>query len=583
MKILPNLYHFLKHPLHMNKDFRKVLICGTALALSAGMFSSCNDDDDYETRISVLETAMVDLQSQLNRALTVGASVTNVEENNGAYKITLSDGQVIDITPGGGGAGGGSNVTVTVTDSEAIINVNGTEYKLPLGSTVNSLIYAPDYADGNVQINDNDGAVVSFLARPELSDISGATFTIAESHELKARVIGEENFKVTKAELADGLVKLTIICRNGELAGQTHAASVQMQYRGTVIGSNYFNIVVGESFTFESEVINPDITVKDASKNADGNYEYKVDATDLSSDGMDFAQLFQGDIPAGIEYRMAPASMQPGGDAQAKYALLAAALNKDGKFEFKERPGTSFNSNEEQKGFLVTMVKDEVIIAKTYVTINDPLANVNIRFDKDLQSQHMEYGVPKDDHSEGDPLHLHKGAQEVNFVEIMLKSQLALGHGSAWDFCAKFAEYSNDYVYATTTGLELTDDAKKYCKHSAGVRWFNVQTSVLSSQRRNWGMEEKELKEAAGGDCNGEIIGGWDGITADDFVDLGFSIREDGYIVTTDKFPGIGLRVGMGVELQYDYGTLPISDGCLAFLFFGRRSLDEGVKDVAAR
>ena len=31
---------------------------------------------------------------------------------------------------------GGGNISVTMTDTEAIINVNGTEYKLPLGSAV---------------------------------------------------------------------------------------------------------------------------------------------------------------------------------------------------------------------------------------------------------------------------------------------------------------------------------------------------------------------------------------------------------------------------------------------------------------
>ncbi len=565
----------------MNKDFRKVLICGTALALSAGMFTSCNDDDDYETRISVLETAMNDLQSQLNKALTVGASVTNVEEKDGAYTITLSDGQVLNITPGTGGEGGGSNVTVTVTDAEAVITVNGTEYKLPLGSTVNSLIYAPDYTDGNVLIDGKDGAVVRFLVRPEISDISDAVFTIAESHELRARVIGEDNFKVSKAELVDGLVNLTIICINGELSGTTHAASVQMKYHSTVIGSNYFNIVVGDSFSFENENIDDNITVKDATKNANGVYEYSVNAADLSA-GIDFSQIFQN-VPAGAEYRIAPTAMQPGGDAQTKRGILEAAMGKDGKFDFKERPGTSFNENGEQKGFLATVVKDEVIIAKTYVIINDPLAGKDISFPSALRSQHMEYGVPNEDHSEGAPLHLKKGAQEVNFVEILIKGQLALGHGDSWKFCETLAEYANDYVYATAKTLVLTEEAAKYCKHSAGVKWFNVQTSVLSSQRRNWGMNEDELKEAAGGPCNGEIVSGWDGITAQDCIDLGFSIRQDGYIVTTDAYPGVGLRVGMGVELEYDYGKLTISDNCLAFLFFGRRSLDEGVKDVAER
>lgn len=564
----------------MNKNFKNLILCGAALALPMVVFTSCDDDDDYETRISVLETAVSDLQGQLNKALTVGASVTNVVEENGTYTITLSDGQVITIKPGTSG-GGGADVSVTLTDTEAIITVGDKEYRLPLGSAVNSLIYSPEYTDGEVLVNDGAGAVVKFLARPALTDISGATFTIAESHELKSRVMGEENFKVSNAELVDGFVQLTVICINGELAGTKHAASVQMNYKGAVIGSNYFTINVSPEFSFSSENIDPNITVAGGTLGDNGAYSLTVETTTLS-DGFDFATVFQN-VPAGAEYRIAPTSKQPGGDAQMKRELLASSLSPNGKFAWTGRPGTSFNGNEEQKGFLVTVVKDEVVIAKTYLLLHDPLAGMNIEFDNSLRSQHMEYGVPNEDHSEGAPLHLHKGAQKINFVEIMIKHQLALGHGDAWTFCDALANYANDLVYATSTALVMQDDAKKYCKHSLGVKWFNVQTSVVSSQRRNWGMEDDEKKAAAQGECNGEIIGGWDGITGEDMANMGFSITPDGYIETTAEFPGWGLRVGMGVEFEYDYGVLPIANNCIAYLFFGRRSLDEGVVDPAAR
>ena len=549
------------------------------MALSTGAFTSCDDDDDFETRISVLETAVSDLQNQLNKALTVGASVTNVTEDNGTYVITLSDGQVLTIKPGTGG--GGADVSVTLTDTEAVIKVGETEYRLPLGSAVNSLIYSPEYSDGKVVIADGAGVVVKFLARPALTDISGATFTIAESHELKSRAMGEEDFKVSKAELVDGFINLTVICINGDLAGTEHAASVQMNYRGAVIGSNYFTINVSSDFSFSSEAIDPNITVAGGTLGENGAYSLTVETTALS-EGYNFADVFQN-VPAGAEYRIAPTSKQPGGDAQIQRELLANSLSKDGKFEWVGRPGTSFNNNEEQKGFLVTVVKDEVVIAKTYLILNDPLAGMNIEFDSSLRSQHMEYGVPTEDHSEGTPLHLHVGAQKINFVEIFLKSQLALGHGDAWNFCEALTNYANDLVYATDNTLVVQDDAKKYCKHSQGVKWYNVQTSVVSSQRRNWGMAEDEMKAIAQGECNGEIIGGWDGVSGEDLAAMGFSITPDGYIETTAEYPGWGLRVGMGVEFEYDYGKLVISDNCLAFLFFGRRSLDEGVVDPASR
>ncbi|MCM1505125.1 MAG: DUF4988 domain-containing protein [Muribaculum sp.] len=559
----------------MNKQFKNMLLCGAVVALSAGAFTSCDDDDNYDTRISVLETAMADLQAQINKALTVGASVTNVQENNGTYVITLSDGQVLTIKPG---TGGGAEVSVTLTDTEAIIKVGDTEYKLPLGSAVNSLIYSPEYLDGEVRISDTRGAVVKFLARPALNDIDGAEFTIAESHELKSRAMGEEDFKVANAELVDGFVNLTVLCINGELAGTKHTASVQMNYKGALIGSNYFTIEVSSDFSFSSEEIDPAITVKGGSLASDGvSYQVTVNAEDLSA-GIDIAALFEN-APAGATYRVASSSKQPEGDAQAKQAMLAKSLASDGKFDFVERPGTTFG----EEGFLVNLVKDEVVKAKTYIKINDPLAGVNIEFPSNLRSQHMEYGEPKEDHSEGAPLHLHKGVNHMNIAEILMKGQLALGHGDAWKFVEAFANYANDYVYANGKALVMSDDVAKYCKHSQGIKWFNVQTSIVSSQRRNWTMSADEMKAFTGGECNGEIIGGWDGITGDDMRNIGFSITPDGYVDTTEDFPGYGLRVGMGVELEYDYGKLSISPNCLVYLFFGRRSLDEGVVDPAAR
>lgn len=568
-----------------------MLLCGAVLAVSAGMFTSCDDDDDYDTRISVLETALADLQAQINKALTVGASITNVAEENGTYVLTLSDGQVITIKPGNGGAGGGSDVTVTITDSEAVITINSTPYTLPLGSAVNSLIYSPEYADGEVLIADNTGAVVQFLARPALDNIDGAEFTIAESHELKSRVMGEENFKVSAAELKDGMVNLTVICINGDLAGQKHAAAVQMKYRGAVIGSNYFTIAVADDFSFSSEAIDANITVKGGTKLADGEtYTVGVEPLALSNGEVDFAQMFEN-VPAGVEYRVASASKQPNGMAAEKRDMLAASLNKTtGKFDFIERPGTTFNvtaarAGEEASGFRVDVVKDEVTIAKTYVTVTDPFEGVNIGFGE-LQSQHMEYGVAKmdgDNHIEGDPLHLHKGENKLSLAEIMISGQLAIGHGDAWKFVEKLNNYSNDVVSVVGKNFVVDEEAAKYCKHSAGIKWFNMQTSVLSSNRRNWGMSEDEMKAIAGGECNGEIIGGWDGISGEDMAKYGISITPDGFIQTTAEFPGWGLRVGMGVEFEYDYGKLPISDGCLAYVFFGRRSLDEGVTDPAAR
>ena len=184
----------------MNKQFIKVLLCG-AMVLSTGTFISCNNDDDIDdlkSRVSVVETAIGDLKADLDKALKTGASIVEVklDEKTGIYTLSLSDGQKIVIKPGGG------NISVTMTDTEAIINVNGTEYKLPLGSAVNSLIYSPETIDGIVEIG-NTGAIVKFLPRPALTSIEGAEFTIAESHVLTRAADGEQ-FKVNGVASLDG-------------------------------------------------------------------------------------------------------------------------------------------------------------------------------------------------------------------------------------------------------------------------------------------------------------------------------------------------------------------------------------------
>ena len=107
--------------------------------------------------------------------------------------------------------------------------------------------------------------------------------------------------------------------------------------------------------------------------------------------------------------------------------------------------------------------------------------------------------------------------------------------------------------------------------------------SVVSSERRNWGMEKAEMQAIAGGECNGEIIGGWDGIPVEDIAALGITLADNGTLSTTDQYGGYALRIGIGIELQYDYGTLPISDSSVSYLWIGRRNSSMDVVDVAKR
>ncbi|MDE6684263.1 MAG: DUF4988 domain-containing protein, partial [Duncaniella sp.] len=461
----------------MNKNLRRLLSCGTAFALCAGIFTSCNDDDDYETRISVLETAVGDLKTQLGKALTSGASVTGVVQNdNGTYTITLSDGQTIQT---GGASGAGSDVKVTVTDTSAIINVNGEEYTLPLGAPVSSLKYAPEYLDGMVEIADGKGAQVNFLVRPEIASLDGATFTVAESHELKARVIGEETFKVASAALENGLVKLTLLCLDSDARGSHHAVSVQMNYRGAVIGSDYFTVHVSDDFSFVSEAIDENIkvTAPGATLNPESKaWTFNVNGGDFGQ-GFDFATVFTG-IPAGAKFRVASVSKQPGGPAQEKQAILAASLAEDGKFAFTKRPGSAFNDNAEQPGFLVEIINSELaVIAKTYVTITDELADANFNvFTSDLEAEWggREKCVPL-------------GASTIDLQAAFknYETEFPIIHNGAEGVFQKWSEVAVEVPAGSVMinkGGRLVLDAlgQKYAPEATchGIYWFNRGLSI---------------------------------------------------------------------------------------------------------
>lgn len=566
----------------MNKNLKNVLLCGAVLAVSAGVFSSCDDDDDYGTRISVLETAVADLQTQLDKALTVGASVTDVKETDGTYVITLSDGQVITIKPGGG-----ADVSVTLTDTEAIIKVGDTEYKLPLGSAVNSLIYSPEYVDGEVAISDGSGAVIKFLARPALDNIDGAVFTIAESHELKSRAMGEEDFKVSKAELVDGFVNLTVICINGDLAGTKHAASVQMNYRGAVIGSNYFTINVSSDFSFSSEDIdaNVKVTVPGATFDAETNaYSFTVDGAEFG-EGYDFASAFEG-LAEGDKFEIAPSSKQVGEAADmAKRNILAASLNADGKFKLTERPGTNFGA----EGFLVNVKRGETVVAKTHVIINDRIAGIN--FEVIPVVFEAEWG--------GREKALELGAQRVDVQKAFANylEDITIRHGDSDQFFEAWpnlmvADGDDVVLYCDGTKLILDELGTKYAPAglSRGIVWFYRGLSVRLPENMAPYTDENGKEWTAGGEGYGDYVNGndmWMG-AAEDYCSktyeqfypetaryLGLRVDEATCeLITPDSYTGWGFRLAIGCCYEYLYGVKRINNpggDQVGMLFFNRR------------
>ena len=331
----------------MNKHILNAFLLGTII-LSCNGFTSCNDDvDELKSRMSVVEIAIDDIKSQLQNALVTGASITKVEQkDDGSWNITLSNGQTIEIK---NQAGGGSNISVVVTDTNAVITIDGQEYILPLGASVSSLVYVPETLDGIVEIG-NDGAVVKFLVRPSLNSLDGAEFSIAESHAVTRAGDGEQ-FKVNgQATLDNGFISVPLKALNVE-AGNHYAISLQMNMRGTVIGSNYFNVHIAEDFSFIGEQIGGyEIKSEYNPASLDENYsEMTVNGVTLLKN-LNFKDFFS-QLPENAEFRIAGIDQQPVGDAQNKYTLLGKSLQKEGTWGCSERPGKSFNSNQNCVGF----------------------------------------------------------------------------------------------------------------------------------------------------------------------------------------------------------------------------------------
>lgn len=554
---------------------------------AGAVFVSCDDDnDDLKSQIAVLQTAVEDLKEQLGNALTTGASITNAEQDeSGQWTLTLSDGKKIVI--GSSLTGGGAAVSVVVTDTEAIITVNGVEYKIPLGSSVSSLMYSPETVDGIVQLG-NDGVDVKFLPRPEMSSIDGAEFSIAESHKLTRAKDGEQ-FKVTgEATLEDGFIKVHIIGLEIE-AGGDYAVSLQMNYRGSVIGSNFFNIHVSDDFSFKAEdLVTPTFSsaVTDAVDLGDGFWQATLPESADFLGTFNFKDLVTLDGIDNVVYVLGKQEYQ-NSSVSGRYDFLSDCLAEDGTWTMTERPGTNCAASENDEnpdGMLVYLKSNEVIKAKIYWKIVDPLAGADFRGAlTGLCGAHLEYGDP----SISAPIILEAGANKVNLAEILLGGKFSTMHDQG-ALVAALQGYSAEWdgetvIYASGTSFVVNEDFKnKYAKHSAGLNWYNMQTSIAASQRQNW-TTYGEFTDEDKQKYNGEIISGYDGLPGEEMTARGLSVTSDGFFETTSAYEGWALRVGMGLEFQYDYGTIPVSDGVLAFIWFNRRQCPEGVVDPAAR
>ena len=478
----------------MNKRFFNALLLG-AVVLSTGTFVSCDNDDvdDLKSRVSVIEVAIDDIKTQLSKALMTGASITKVDESNGTYTLTLSDGQKIVIKPGGG------NISIVVTDTEAIITIEGEEYILPLGSLVNSLIYSPETIDGIVEIG-NTATIVNFLARPALKSLDGAEFTIAESHVLTRAADGEQ-FKVSGDVTLEGdFIKVPIKALGEAEAGKTYAVSLQLNLKGTIIGSNYFTVKVSDDFSSIAEdlggvTIKADYNPQDL---ADGFKEMTIKGSDLLV-ALNFKDLFS-ELPANAEFVVASSGKQPGGQAQEKQELLSKSLKKDGTWAFSERPGTSFNENADRKGFLINVLADDVVKAKIYVCINDELADVDFAstFNEEYEG---EWG--------GRTKSLALGAQvidiqntftnwEEDYAEITHRGKSFLENWANANYQVQTAD-GETVLFCDGNTLVMDDIAKKYAQFSRGIYWYFRGISILVPEAYGKWMNPATGKEVNGG------------------------------------------------------------------------------------
>ena len=552
---------------------------------SAGVTSCGYDDDDLQSRISVVEGSLADINTQLASLQAKGQGILKVDKTGSGYMLTLSDNSQIEIKAGG------ADISVTETANAFIIKVGDKEYALPKGAAAAQLIYSPQYEDG-IEVYDGKIIDVKFMMSPKLTSLDGAAFDIQEAHELQTRA-GSSLFKVADGASIDGdFITIPIQATEAE-DGKSYAASVVISKDGKDYISNYFTIkVVSNSFVAEDlEDYGFAASVTDAQKDGVSGLWTATLPADLADD-FDFAELYAG-LPAGAKFEVAAANKQVGNASNGDVlGVLAASLAADGKWSLAGRPGCAFPD-----GFVVNVTVDGVVKMKVNWIFNDPLADVDFKSSIEHLSTHMEI-CPEDGSGYWAP-GVNAGFDIPKAFSAVFDgddSVIPLQHGDAQNFLHnEWGKYSvtlkedGDVLYNDGTYVVMGDAGKKYAKHSRGFYWFLGGAAVTSSNRRN--IADKPEDEAAliaqfGGNCNGEIIGGWDWIPYEDWHDLiGIDITEAGVMFTGEQYPGWGLRIHARASFEYDFGSRNFGDGDggVAFLFINRRGAAEGVIDPAAR
>ena len=570
----------------MRTKLFKALIIGAAVFFTAGVAVSCSNKDveDLQTRVTVLEGMVKELESDLQAAMVTGATILNAtQDGSGIWTLSLSDGKEIKIAPGS--AGGGDSVSVTETDDAFIITVNGKDYVIPKSASaaVNSLVFCPVAGSNEIQIEET--ADVFFLATPVLTadQIGAAGFSIADAREIAVKS-GDNLFKVESAAADGDLLKVTIKCLAAE-GGKTYTVAIKATVGSTSISSNYFFLTVASGHEFDPEALQePKVKEGVQLTKLDGDLD-GYHRVLIPNSAAAFVQGFKltdylTEVPAGATFQLAPKENQ-NENVQNKYDIIKEALSSDGTWALKQRLGTDCWNSEGKNGIIIYTVVNDQIIHKIFWQIDNPIPGMGL--DKWLgdgfpEAQHIEIGTEE---SVNLKWIVPAGAGTIDIAKLfltatfpegeLLPEPIYLRHGNANTALKMIQEASvmkgDDELFGNDgSKFIFGEQLTSLCKYSRGMVWRTTQPSWVSSGRENWTDEQKA---AANGSCNNEIISGWDG--GGDIPDLmGWYFNEKG-LNFTEKYEGWGFRTGLGAYFEYDLGDQQIGPWHWFYMFINRR------------
>lgn len=588
----------------MKKQLFNVLLCGAVAIASASFVTSCNNEeiDKLETRVTVLEGMVRQLESDLQAAMVTGATITSASQDaSGAWTIVLSDGKTIKIDP----STGGGSVTVEETADAFVFTVNGNTYAIPKGGAGVQLVYAPEYEDGIVVLG-NEAPTVRFLTNADIN-LANTTFDVAEAHELLTRAGGTELFAVKDPKIEDGFLVLTLKGL-GCKAGGTYAVSIVANIGNAKAISNYFTVKVEETFHDDSEQIGDFVINGQYNPTAVDDFGF-CSATipgDKLVSGINLKSIFD-QLPDGATIELAKQAAQPGGKAQEKYDLIAEALDADGNFAWKHAPRTDFNADA-QHGFLIKVMAGDITKAKIYIQIDNPLANGDIDWFPGFKGQ-----FEAEWHSRTEALGM--GEQTVDLAKIFnLNNEMVfMGDGdgesvnpdyeinlifggkeffTAYTECVVTMPGDAEKVILENNGEKLVpgDYGKLFlCPDNDGIGWYNRALNVDYQECPEtlvWDDAEQTTFTDRGaigidwwwGDPNGNVRN--INNERNELVKYyGIIVDNDGVLHTGEKYCGFAMRLGIGLYFDYAYGSKCLKADQMGLLFFNRRRQPEGFRN----